>query len=165
MSYIPSCIFATLKNLRQMRLRTIQHSTLNTQHSTLPPGNHSTLNIQHSYAPSFASNITLGSITSTVCHAPLAIWHPYFASAGHRRMRCTSRYSTLRDTSCASIGIASDAAFSYVATSSYITSSNLPHKHITDSVVSSCLCIGTTVPGNIAFSIRWLVSADEVRKS
>ena len=26
--------------------------------------------------------ITEGSITSTVCHAPLGIWQPYFASAG-----------------------------------------------------------------------------------
>ena len=37
---------------------------------------------QNLYIPSFASNITLGSITSTVCHAPFGIWHPYFASAG-----------------------------------------------------------------------------------
>ena len=35
----------------------------------------------------------------------------------------------------------------------------------TVSVVSSCLWIGTTVLGSRAFSIRWLVSADDVRKS
>lgn len=47
------------------------------------------------YAPSLASNITLGSITSTVCHTPLGIWQPYLASTGQRWMRSTSRYSSL----------------------------------------------------------------------
>jgi UDP-N-acetylmuramyl pentapeptide phosphotransferase/UDP-N-acetylglucosamine-1-phosphate transferase len=34
------------------------------------------------YAPSFASNITEGSITFIVCHAPAGIWIPNLPSAG-----------------------------------------------------------------------------------
>lgn len=86
---------------------------------------------------------------------------------GKEWMRCTSRYSTFCVTSCASIviGKASGAFFSYVTTSSYITSYNFQHKQTTVSVVSSCLWIGTTVPGSNAINIRWLLSAEDVRKS
>ena len=72
------------------------------------------------YLPSFASNITLGSITSTVCHAPFGIWQPYLAWAVQRWMRCTSRYSTLRAMSCASMLCwkSSEEVLSYETTSS-----------------------------------------------
>ena len=42
------------------------------------------------YAPSFASNIVLGSYTSTECHAPSGICTPYFPSRGHSLTRYRS---------------------------------------------------------------------------
>ena len=102
------------------------------------------------YFPSFPSYITEGSITSTVCHTPFGTWHPYTPSSGHRCIRSTSFSVTLP---------------SAEMTSSYSTSSSLPLMSITFSLLIGCLCIATSVPGSMAFSIRCDPSSADVLRS
>ena len=94
------------------------------------------------YRPSLDSKITLGSRTSTVCHAPLRIWHPCLPSSGQSCMRPVSR-----------------------PLSSYRISSSRPWRQMTVSEEKGWRCMSTLVPGMSTFSIRWERSSSEFLRS